>query len=335
MYELTASEAVTVLSILSKAEDGENSDIGSHGIPTSTFYATRRKIYDAGWVMDRYVPDPDATGVRSIDFVLAQPGPTDRARLERAWGSSADTVVLWSGLNTLFGVFFRRNGGPAKVADGTTVSASRDTGSVPVYFDYSRPWSRFIRVERQTSYPRSLPTPSSGESASSHGVAELLALEQGEEDRPGASHRWHSTSRLTPAQQKLVDRGAVRSRTFLNLESLPPYEGRALGEVVLLTGELRKGVSSAEVLAALNNECAVSPFLLADDGTTLLLLALGQVSAESSRRRKLPRATSPVAATLGAALKDLRMAVERADSIRKIIDHRYDRLFSTAAGPGG
>jgi hypothetical protein len=43
---------------------------------------------------------------------------------------------------------------------------------------------------------------------------------------------------------------------------------------------------------------------------------------------------APVAATLGAVLKYIRMAVERADSVRKIVDHRYDLLFSSAVAPG-
>jgi hypothetical protein len=334
MYELTDSEAATVLSILSKDGGGEQSDLGSRGIPTSTFYATRRKIYDAGWLTDKYVPDPRAAGVQSIDCVLAQPDPTERARLERAWASSAETVLLWSGLNSLLAIFFRRGGGPSRVAEGTTVSVSRDTGSVPVYFDYSRSWSRFIRVERQTSYPRSLPIRSPGEPEASRAVAEVTLLDQRKEGQPEGPYRWHSSARLSQSQRRLLERGAVRSRTFLNLDALPPYDGRALGEIALLTGELRNGVSSADVLASLNNECAVSPFLLADDGTRLLLLALGQVRADSSKRAKVPRATAPVVATLGAVLKDIRMVVERTDSVRKLVDHRYDLLFSSAVAPG-
>ncbi|MCI4340549.1 MAG: hypothetical protein L3J73_04715, partial [Thermoplasmata archaeon] len=329
----TDSEAATVLSILSKDGGGENSDLGSHGIPTSTYYATRRKIYDAGWLTDKYVPDPRAAGVQSIDCVLAQPDPTERARLERAWASSAETVLLWSGLNSVLAILFRRSGGAPKVADGTTVSVSRATGSVPVYFDYSRAWSRFVRVERQTSYPRSLPIRDPAEPETSPALAEMTLPDGGEEGRPAGGHRWHSAARLSPSQRRLVERGAVRSRTFVNLDALPPYDGRALGEIALVTGELRKGFSAADVLASLNNECAVSPFFLADDGTRILLLALGQIRADSSKRTKVPRATAPAAATLGAAQTDIRMAVERTDTVRKIVDHRYELLFPPTVAP--
>jgi hypothetical protein len=341
MHELTASEAATILSILSKDGGTENSDLGPSGIPTSTFYATRRKIYEAGWLSDRYVPHPWATGIRAIDCVLVRPGPAERIRVERDLGSSAECVVLWSGLNVLLGIFFRQTGEARKIENGTTVSITADTGSAPVYFDYSRSWSRFIQVERETGYPRSFgevlprterPVPSA--------VPGLILQDQNGGGPSPPAHRWHSPAGLSRLEQRLLERGILRSRTFLSPDAVPPYEGRALGEIVFLTGELRGGVSSADVLAGLNGQCQVSPILLADDGTKVLILALGQVGASALVRTKLPRAAGPVAATLDSLLKDLQMTVEHVDSLRKLVDHRYDRLFPLprsvgAAPPAG
>jgi hypothetical protein len=335
MHELTASEAATILSILSKDSGTENSNIGPSGIPTSTFYATRRKIYGAGWLSDRYVPHPWAIGVRAIDCVLVRPGPAERIRVEWDLGSSAENVVLWSGLNVLLGIFFRQNGEARKIENGTTVSITADSGSVPVYFDYSRSWSRFIQVERETGYPRSfgdvLPRTERPVPSAAPGL--ILQDQNGGGEFPPA-HRWHSSAGLSRIEQRLLERGIIRSRTFLSPDAVPPYDGRALGEIVFLTGELRDGVSSADVLSGLDGQCHVSPILLADDGTKVLILALGQVGADASIRTKVPRAAGPVAATLDSLLKDLQMTVEHVDSLRKLVDHRYDRLFPRPPGAG-
>jgi hypothetical protein len=335
MHELTASEAATILSILSKDGGTENPDIGSSGIPVSTFYATRRKIYGAGWLSDRYVPHPWANGIRAIDCVLVRPGPAERARVERDLGSSAENVVLWSGLNVLLGIFFRQNGEARKLENGTTVSITADSGSVPVYFDYSRSWSRFIQIERETGYPRSFgDVASRTERPVPSAVPGLIREDQNGEGALPPGHRWHSSTGLSRIDQRLLERGIIRSRTFLSPDAVPPYEGRALGEIVFLTGELRDGVSSAEVLSGLDGQCHVSPILLADDGTNVLILALGQVGAGASIRTKVPRATGPVAATLDSLLKNLQMTVEHVDSLRKLVDHRYDRLFPRPRGAG-
>ncbi len=331
MYELTVSEAATVLSVLSRAGVAENSDPGPLGIPPSTFYATRRKIYDAGWVMDRYVPHPWAIRTSAIDFVLVNPGPAEYARKEKEWASSPTNVVLWSGLNVMFGVFFRQDGDAPAMEGGTTVSVSADSGSIPVFFDYSRPWSRFIRLENACGYPRSLgdavsPTPRTSSSA----LTELVAQNREDASGPSRGHLWHSSSGLPPSHQRLLERGLVRSRTILNVDTLPPFEGRRLGEVVFLTGELRGRLKSTDVLGMLNNECHVSPFLLADDGVQLVILALGQLGTSTQSRTRIPRATGHVAATLESALKNLKMTIERTDSLRKVVDHRYDRLFPSA-----
>ncbi|HTT44638.1 MAG TPA: hypothetical protein VMH38_01300 [Thermoplasmata archaeon] len=335
MHELTASEAATILSILSKDGGTESSDIGPTGIPASTFYATRRKIYEAGWLSDRYVPHPWGIGIRAIDCTLVRPGPAERVRVERDLASSAENVVLWSGLNVLLSISFRQKGEARKIENGTTVSITADSGSVPVYFDYSRSWSRFIRVERETGYPRSFgEVPSRAERPVPSAVPGLILQDQNGGDSDPPTRRWHSSAGLSRIEQRLLERGILRSRTFLSPDAVPPYDGRALGEIVFLTGRLREGVSSADVLSGLDGQCHVSPILLADDGTNVLILALGQVGAGASVRTKVPRAAGPVAATLDSHLKDLQMIVEHVDSLRKLVDHRYDRLFPRPRSAG-
>jgi hypothetical protein len=328
MYELTASEATTILSVLSRGSGVESPESGPHAIPASTFYATRRRIYEAGWLSDRYVPQPWAIGASAVDFVLRTPGPSERTRLESASVASPSTVLLWSGPNAMFSVTFRLDGATPEVTEGTVISVTPESGSIPVYFDYSRPWSRFIGMERETGYPRSLTREDPRtDHAPASTLAEVISKDGAEPGGDVRANRWHSPTGLSRSQQRLIEKELVRSRTILNLECLPPYRDRVLGELIFLTGELRDGASSERVLSALHNECQVSPFLVAGDGRRLMLLALGQLGASSSVRSKVPRAAGHVADTLDAALKNLRMTIERVDSVRKLVEHRYDRLL--------
>jgi hypothetical protein len=334
MYELTASETVTILSVLARSGESSNTDPEGFGIPTSTFYSTRRKVYDSGWLTDRYVPEPWSNGISSMDCLVAVPGPSERARVEEEWASSVDNVVLWAGPNVLFGIFFRRGGDLPDAVDAKQVSVTPSRGFFPVYFDFSRPWSRFVRLEKPTGYPRSL-----GGVASSQGpirntaLIEKFYVDPAADTPPTRGGRWHSPSALPRNRRALLQQGSVRSRSFLNIEVLPPYEGRILGEIVFLTGRLKEGRSSIDVLSALNAECQVSPILLGDDGTNLVLLALGQIEASENVRKKIPRATGNVVSTLSTSLSDLWMIIERAHSVLKIVDHRYERVFASKRPP--
>jgi hypothetical protein len=328
MYQLTAAEAATVLAVLSRGTGAPSSEVDAPGVAPSTFYAVRRKIYDAGWVTDRYVPQPWPLGVTAVDCLLMRPRPSERPRLEAAWASTPENVVLWSGSNVLFGLFFRQDGRAPQDVDGRAVSVTAEKGSVPVYFDYSRPWSRFVRVERETGYPRPLgqartPDPPNASAA----LSELI--DQDHEVGAGSSkgHAWHSPSKLPRNLARLTERGLVESRTLLNVDTLPPYDDRTLGEFVFLVGELRAGNSPADVLGALNNECRVSPLFMAEDGTRVMMIALGQLDANASSRTRLPRAAQNVAETLESVLEDSELTIERTDGLRRIVDHRYDRLM--------
>jgi hypothetical protein len=328
MYQLTAAEAATVLFALSRGHGTESSDAGPPGIPTSTYYAARRKIYDAGWLTDRYLPDPWALDVAAVDFHVARPRPSTWSGLAEAWVSSPETVLLWGGSNVLLAVAYRRGREPPWIENGTLVSVTPESGSIPVYFDFSRLWSRFVRVDRETGYPRGLgerrdrptrnPIPS---------LAELVQENREAEGAPLPARRWHSVSKLPRKQALLLERGLARSRTLLNLEAVPPFDDRCLGEVVIVSGAMRGGVSSSTILASLNNECRVSPLLLAEDGRRVLLVALGQLDAGASSRTRLPRASGNVAHALDELLVDLEVTTERTDGVRKLVDHRYDRLF--------
>ena len=323
-----------MLSVLSRRGGLEGPEVDSNGIPASTFYAVRRKIYSSGWLSDRFVPNPWAVGAAFVDFSLMTPGPMERARVEEEFAASPSTVVLWSGLDALFAVSFRTQGDAPTIGDGSSLSIGPSSGSIPVYFDYSRPWSRFVGIERDTGYPRALGRAlPPGESTSLSKLYEALAVDSSDGGDSPRAHPWHSPVAVSRTQQRLLERNSIESRTLLNVDRLPPFNGRVLGEIVLLSGERLEGVTPAQVLGTLHNECSVSPVLFADDGEKLLIVALGQLAAGTLRRAKIPRATAHVAAALGAALSHLKMVVERTDSVRIVVDHRYDRLIQPGTEP--
>ncbi len=327
MYELTESEGATILSVLAQVGQGGPGHNGPKGIPPSTFFTIRRKAYEAGWLRDRYVPHPWAAGVGSVECVLARPGATERGVLEDAWARSPDTVVLWSGLNSLFALFYRPPGNRAPSTSGVSVSVEPSQGSIPVYFDYSRLWAHFLGKEERTEYPRSLGgRVSHAEWARTSALSEILrwndkAVTDGEPARS-----WNTPAALPRSQQRLLDWGLVQNRTFLNVESLPPYQGRLASELVYLTGKLRPRVTGGEVLSRLQSACGVSPFLLMEDRTNLLLATLGQLEANGAVRKRVRSTSRPVLMELNSLLTEIQVTIERSDSLRKVVDHRYDPL---------
>lgn len=329
MYDLTASEGATILSVLSRGPRLESSEVELHGLPASTFYAARRKIYSAGWLTDRFVPNPWAVGAEAVDILVASPGLSDGGQLERELVASPATVVLWAGVNALFAVRFRRKGDTSPVAVRASVSVKPDVGSIPVFFDYSRSWSRFIDTDRETGYPRSLgsATPPSDRAARG-ALSEMLASDGTGNGENPAGHPWHSAGAVTRAQRRLLDADSVQSRTILNVDRVPPFDDRALGEVVFITGELRTATTPGTLLGTLHNDCKISPVLFAADRERVVIIALGQLESGATRRTKIARASAHVAGVLHTALRNAETMVERSDGVRIEVNHRYDRLMN-------
>lgn len=304
-------------------------DLGPEGIPESTFYAIRRKAYEEGWLIDRYVPNPWATGAVSLECILAKPGASERAALEKEWAESPENVLLWSGLNSVFGVFFRKSPDPKPPSNSFSVGVTRTTGSLPAYFDYSRLWARFLGANLSTGYPRSLAFAPDRELKERQTLLRnLLALNVPAGPTPTPRRNWHTPSGLPRSLQRLLDWGVAQSRTFLNAEAVPPYQGRVPSEVVFITGNLKPGSSGGSVLAELNQRCNVSPFLVADNGRAILIVTLGQLMTEAAGRRKVRTTARPVLSTLEPLVGDVQVTIERVDGMKKIVDHRYDRVVA-------
>jgi hypothetical protein len=327
MYELTESEGRTILTVLAEAGEKVVRGFGWKGIPSSTFYSIRKKAYESGWLTDRYVPNPWVNGLSSVECILAKPGAADYATLERRWAADPESVVVWTGLNSMFGIFFRKQPDPSPPEQGTRVAVTPTSGSAPVFFDYSRLWARFIGETRTMGYPRQLVTRAvhteRGRPAS---VKDLLAKDAPTGQAPTTDRVWHPPSGLPRSQQRLLDWGIVQGRTFLNFEAVPPFQGRIPGELVFITGNLKAGAKGAHVLSTLNEESNVSPFILMDDGKTVLLGTLGQLEASGVGRKRVHSTARPVLSTLQSLMDEVQVTIERVDGIRKVVDQRYDRL---------
>ncbi len=334
MHELTESEGRVVLALLDYPGDPRPKELARASIPSSTFYSVRKRAYSEGWLSDRYLPHPWALGVGSVEFALASHSAVDFTEVELRWASDPEVAVLWTGPNTVFAVFFRR-GCERAVGQGAlgggvaSVRLTPSSGSCPAYFDFSALWSRFVGGRAPGTYPRPLAMPLPGhKKLVQHAIFRLLRGPGGAGASYGPTRLWNSPPLLPRSLRRLVETGAVQSRTLLNLESVPPFQGRALGEVVFFTGTLRDGSTGNDLLSAMNGGCGVSPFLAVDDGRNVILATVGALSSQGVGRQRVRYATGPVLPTLRSMIGDLRATVERVDGIRRVVDHTYDRLFA-------
>jgi hypothetical protein len=333
MRELSESESRILLSLLEHAWGVQPARHARDDTPSSTFYSVKQKAYDGGWVIDRYLPNPWKAGIAIVEVTLATPKALEFSDLVTRWALDPETVVLWTGLNSIFAVFFRKpasNSAPQPVPHPgkTSIRLSPCTGSAPVFFDYSGMWSHFIGSKKSATYPRPLATLSDRAREVNPMLIQKLVCDNPCGDRvPAKPHRWMTPHLLPRNLRKLIRGGAVQSRTVLNLESIPPFQGKMIGDLVFFTGTLRRGAKASTILAELNERCGIYPYLLVEDEDYILIGTVGGVDATSSKNWRFPQTRHPALDSLRHVVDDLNMVIERADTVRKLIDHAYGRVM--------
>lgn len=336
--ELTASEAAVIRSLLGPSLQSESDRSRASGLPFSTYRAAKRRVYENGWVEDRYVPSPRVVGVRSVRFVVARPFADRMAETSRRFRDRKGAVVVWAGQSSVFGVFFGagddRAGGVRAEPRGSPeprefgLTANLREPSVPVYFDYAGAWARFTHAAELSGYPKSC----GSALASNGGVPEhveqlardLVARPYGSED--GRAPHLQGPPLLPKSQRKIVSRGLVEWRAMPNLASLPSFEGARIEQVVYVFGELLEGATALGLFQGLTREARCFPFVYASDGERVFLALLAQgMGPDSAGPVARP---APVMETLTRRLRGIEVVREPTRTLRAITDHRYDRLFS-------
>ncbi|HEV2429065.1 MAG TPA: hypothetical protein VGV64_04355 [Thermoplasmata archaeon] len=329
MRALSQAEYRTLLAILSSPGASERERIRRSGLPSSTYNVVRRRAYSDGWISDVLVPSPIAFGWSDVEVRLARPPLAMAESSARAWANEPGCVHLWSGLQSVFGVFFLPDVGtgstdrdaPADQQTGWRVRVRREAGSLPVYFDYSGLWARFGGQPPPKEYPLGLPAsePSTDRRALAAAVRLLRSDGAASADRPGWTNLW----RFPKAPRAALTEGLLSRRGVLDLARLPPFDGRRLSEVVLIGGRLRAGATGNGLLNALRNDCAVFPFLLSEADGALVLAGVGQSDSERAGRVPVPAARGSVLSTVTAHLDDAEISLEPVEAIRERVVHRY------------
>lgn len=351
---LTPSEGVVIRTLLAARAISEKERILEADVPPSTYHLARQRVMKEGWVLDRYLPDLVRVGLPTVTFAIGQPYEEKTLDLQKRWGNDPSNVLLWSGAQTLFGVFVGRTSswkGPEKKGFGTdsglrrgiTLTADiRDYG-IPVYFDFEASWNRLLGASSSRAYPHpwfseagtegssegegTAPTLSPGALSTVHG----LVRRPFEAEANGKSAGKASPFFAPRSQQRALESGWVERRLFLDPLKVPPIQGQEIQRVVLIHGQLQPDRRPQGLLHQLLEDCRVTPFLVATDWKSVLLGALSPVPASPGASSS---SRASVSFVLQRYLQNIEVFREPVEGLTPQVNHRYDRLCSLSISGG-
>lgn len=340
MRSLTPAEAVVIRSLLADEPVPHRERIRRAELPPRTYEVARQRILLAGWVLERYVPDPVRFGLPMARFTLAHPYAEQFHAVAQRWREGPRTVFLWEGPDLLFRVEFEPEptGSSRPRAPATEAGCSRSYSlavdlrkpTLPAYFDFEGAWSRLMDAPGTYRYPRPLIGEEDGGPALSgpdRTVATALVnrpfLSVGDRESGVATSGVFTRRR----QRRLLGEGVVEHRMFLDVTQVPGYQQRRASNVVLVHGELLDGRRPETLFRALVSDCQVTPFLYATDGEEILLAALAP--APGAPRTEV---RGGVLATVRAYLRAIEVARTPVETLATPVNHRYDRLVGNGTG---
>jgi hypothetical protein len=351
---LTPAEGVVIRTLLAARPISEKERIQEADVPPSTYHLARQRVTKEGWVLDRYLPDLVRVGLPTVTFAIGQPYEEKALELQKRWGDDPSNVLLWSGPQTLFGVFVGRTSswkGPEKKGFGTdgglrrgiTLTAdSRDYG-IPVYFDFEASWNRLLGTSTSQAYPHpwfsgtgvegsedeegASPTLSPGALA----TVNNLVRRPFEAEAAGKAAVKASPFFAPRSQQRALESGWVERRLFLDPLKVPPVQGQEIQRVVLIHGQLLPDRRPQGLLHQLLEDCRVTPFLVATDWKSVLLGALSPVPAAAGTASS---SRASVSFVLQRYLQNIEVFREPVQGLSPRVNHRYDRLCSLSTSGG-
>lgn len=344
MRTLTESEARVISVLLASRPDRERERLRVVAVPRSTYHAVRRRAYEEGWLRDRYVPHPVPLGRPVVSFVVLRPYADRFEEMVRLVSAEPGAVVLWAGAQIALAVLFcAKASDPRRLTDRlvkqrlapepSTVTVRTDGPSVPVYFDFEGLWCNVVGLPGTLAYP--------------HGLGGGMdGSEEGEPPAALSTHQWWAIGELLRrpfsaaeqgrgghlvgplglpfSQRRLLQRGWVVHRSILDPSRLPPYQGKAADQVVLISGLPKPEARPEALFATLSRESRVFPFLFVVGADRWLLGAMGGSAPPPEELRANRR---PVLPTLREFLEGIEIVQEPAAGFRALVDHRYDRLL--------
>lgn len=343
MRALTDSEARVIAVLLAARPDNERDRLHQMGVPRSTYHAVRRRSYEEGWLRDRYIPHPVPLGQPYVTTLVARPYADRQDDFTRLIAADPGNVLLWTSSQVALCVFFHTRSQESQrlvqriatqrlAAPPLALTVLADSPSVPVYFDFEGLWCHLAGFEGTLAYPHGLGGPEGQEANGSREVRltshqqwafrELLRRPFAASDHGRGAHLVGPFG-LPFSERRLLARGWITHRTFLDPSRVPPFEGKTADQVVLISGTPRTGAHPEVLFATLTRESRVYPFLFVVGADRWLLGALGGSSPPSEARP----ARRPVLPTLREYLEGIEIVQEPAAGFTVPVDHRYDRLL--------
>ncbi len=339
---LTRSDALTMLAFFSHADASESDRLQLTEVSRTSYHDSRRRIYGARWIEDRYVPSPAWLGYPLVGFGLSRPLADHQDEYLRAAASFPGAVTLWVTAGCAFGMFYLRDGtegdrvaaawsDPTRVSDATFVMADPLHGEVPVFFDYEGLWSHLCGRMGTTGYPRGPPVGEAPLPLSSQEFARSLLQEVGSLVRGNEPVYLHRTIGLRRSQQVLFDKGYLSRRVVLGPGRTPPYEGRDVNRLLFVSGTTQSLFSPSAFLSTLAGGARVFPYLLAGGRGKCLVAFLGQAEAPP-QSESAAAFSSRLLPALRSQLSDIKVFQGEIASFVPWLHHAYDRLVPANSG---
>lgn len=325
MRRLTSAEARAIGLLLAVSGDDTTASRRAPGLPRSTFQAIRQRLQGSGWIKERYIPSPRATGCPGILVSLSLPFVERRLETLRRLRNRLGTVVLWVSPSMLLCVSYCPTPTSTDheipsdwLRQSWTFYALSNPTDVPVYFDYQGAWSTLAGLRLSESYPKPLPAGPVGLGLPDDGELRSL-VSRPFNAIPGPRlldglRPWQ----LTRRQRRMLRDGWVARRFLPDFAAIPSYNGARVESAVFLTGKLIPNASLRDLRIRLLERLRVAPFLALQENRRILIAMLSPApsSLESTR--------PPVSEVFQAALRDIEVIREPLDSLFPLIDHRYD-----------
>jgi hypothetical protein len=346
---LTEAEVKVVRMVLgAMISESDEDRIRKSGLPRATYQQAKKRLYSVGLLQDRFVPNPKTLGFHVVSIVLLRQFP-DRVPSTAAWlGAQPGATNVWSGMQSVFGVCFHDSVSAAQHfrealggrKEGGEVVAhllvEPDSKNFPVYFDYEGAWNSFAKIPGTIGYPHSLPDKDFRRRFWARHPTGLpdgfVSLVRRPFEGNRAAHLVGPAT-LPRSQRRILEKGALVWRSFLAPMEIPLLDGTRLSEVAFVAGALRKGSSSQELLGSLIGRGKVHPFLMASDGTQMVL---GLLLRAPPGHPEDPVVDAPsIHGLLSAQLVDIVYVKEPLANLNAYRFHRYDLLVENNHTPDG
>lgn len=338
--ELTTIETRVISTLLVADSLPERERIRLSGLSPRTYETARRRLFDAGIVYERFVPDPLAWGLRFLRFDLVRPKPGEEAECSERFETDPDAFHVWRGNGLVFAATLLRD---RRARDETKarkepweVNRSRQLDvdlrepSVPIYFDFEGAWSRIAGAAGPHVYPRPLPHWAGGDSLDETRIPESLRRDA--EDlirRPFRAHGGRDSGRHLGSllgfggPRSAPAAGLVQRRCFLDLSKLAGFNGWRPQALSFVTGTLRAGEQPEALHHSLLFDGGMTPFLFSTDGRSILIGALSP-APRAVAKRPLTR----ISEILSKRLEHWSLVDTEVSSLSTPLNHRYDRLLA-------